>query len=186
MNKMMEIEVVESFGSYSELGILYLECILFGLVECIWVYLIELEKCVKWFVCGVMFVNVGENFELLFNNQMLGKFGEMFECFKKYENKIMGSMFMCYELLYVLGFIFGIGFDLFEVLFELWLYVKGVLLIIKYWKLIINEGKFNVLVGWYIYFVVFMDLFNECMLVFFWVCFESLESEYWKLILGLS
>ncbi|HWT54739.1 MAG TPA: SRPBCC family protein [Rhodocyclaceae bacterium] len=186
MNKMTEIEAAESFGSYSEPGTLHLERILPGPVERIWAYLTEPEKRAKWFACGVMPANVGENFELLFNNQTLGKSGETPERFKKYENKTMGSTLTRYEPPHALGFTFGTGPDSSEVLFELRPHAKGVLLTIKHWKLTTNEGKLNVSAGWHTHLAVLTDLLNERTPAPFWARFESLESEYRKLIPGLS
>ena len=83
MNKMAEIESVDSFGSYSEPGTLHLERILPGPVERVWAYLTEPEKRAKWFASGVMASTVGDSFELLFNNQTLGKSGETPRAFQE-------------------------------------------------------------------------------------------------------
>jgi uncharacterized protein YndB with AHSA1/START domain len=180
------LDDAEGFGVYPTPNSLHLERILPGPVERVWAYLTEPEKRAKWFASGAMPATVGTSFELLFNNQTLGKEGETPERFKKYENKTMNSMLTRFEPPHALGFTFGIGPDSSEVLFELSPHAKGVLLTIKHWKLTTNEGKLNVSAGWHTHLGVLTDLLNERTPSPFWQRFESLEREYQKRIPGLS
>lgn len=180
------MEDIEGFGSYPTPNSLHLERILPGSMERVWAYLTESEKRAKWFSAGVMPSQVGVAFELLFNNQTLGKEGETPERFKKYENKTMNSIMTRYEPPHALGFTFGIGENSSEVLFELKPHAKGVLLGIKHWQLTTNEGKLNVSAGWHTHLGVLVDLLYENQPRPFWPRFESLEQEYQKRIPGLS
>ena len=179
----------ESFGTYPTPNSLHLERILPGTVERVWAYLTEPEKRAKWFSAGIMPTTVGEGFELLFNNQTLGKSGpgnDTPERFKKYENKTMNSMMTRYDPPHALGFTFGVGENSSEVLFELKPHAKGVLLIVKHWKLTTSEGKLNVSAGWHTHLGVLVDLLYENQPRPFWSRFESLEAEYQKRIPSLS
>ncbi len=177
---------VESFGTYPTPNSLHLERILPGPVERVWAYLTEPEKRAKWFAAGVMPATVGEGFELLFNNQTLGKAGDTPERFKKHENKTMRSVMTRYEPPHALGFTFGVGENASEVLFELKPHAKGVLLIVKHWKLTTSEGKLSVSAGWHTHLGALVDLLNDNPARPFWPRFESLEAEYQKRIPGLS
>lgn len=179
-------EPAESFGVYPTPNSLHLERILPGPIERVWAYLTEPEKRAKWFASGAMPTAVGSAFELLFNNQTLGKNDETPERFKKYENKTMSSVITRYEPPHALGFTFGIGADSSEVLFELSPHAKGVLLTVKHWKLSTSEGKLSVSAGWHTHLGVLSDLLNESPARPFWQRFEHLEAEYRKLIPGLS
>ena len=176
----------EGFGTYPTPNSLHLERILPGPIERVWAYLTEPEKRAKWFASGVMPSAVGSAFELLFNNQTLGKAGETPERFKKYENKTMNSVITRYEPPHALGFTFGIGENSSEVLFELSPHVSGVLLVVKHWKLTTQEGKLSVSAGWHTHLGALVDLLNDNPARPFWPRYESLEREYQKLIPSLS
>lgn len=183
------LDDAESFGIYPTPNSLHLERILPGPIERVWAYLTEPEKRAKWFASGIMPATVGDSFELLFNNQTIGKSGpgvETPERFKKYENKTMNSVLTRCEPPHALGFTFGIGENSSEVLFELKPHAKGVLLVIKHWRLTTQEGKLNVSAGWHTHLGVLVDLLNDRPERPFWSRFESLEQEYQKLIPGLS
>ena len=181
-----ELDDADSFGIYPTPSSLHLERILPGPIERVWAYLTEPEKRAQWFASGAMPATVGESFELLFNNQTLGKSGQTPERFKKYENKTMNSLMTRYEPPHALGFTFGIGESSSEVLFELSPHAKGVLLTIKHWKLTTNEGKLSVSAGWHTHLGVLVELLNGRQPSPFWQRFESLEQEYQRRIPGLS
>lgn len=178
---------VESFGTYPTPNSLHLERILPGSVERVWAYLTEPEKRAKWFAWGgAIPATVGETFELLFNNQTLGKAGPTPPRFQKYENKTMQSVLTRCEPPHALGFTFGTGPDSSEVLFELHPHAKGVLLVIKHWKLNTRDGILNVSTGWHTHLGVLVDLLNDNPTRPFWQRFEHLEQEYQRRIPGLS
>jgi uncharacterized protein YndB with AHSA1/START domain len=185
MNQIL-VERAESFGTYPTPTSVHLERILPGSIERVWAYLTEPEKRARWFASGSMPAEIGASFELLFNNQTLGKEGETPERFKKYENKTMNSVLTRYEPPHALGFTFGIGPDSSEVLFELSSHAKGVLLVLKHWRLTTPEGKLSVSAGWHTHLGALSDLLNDSPARPFWPRYESLEQEYRKLIPSLS
>lgn len=176
----------ESFGTYPTADSLHLERLLPGPVERVWAYLTEPDKRAKWFAAGLMPAAVGEAFELRFNNQTLGKAGETPARFKKHENQSMPSIMTRYEPPHALGFTFGVGENASEVLFELQPHAKGVLLIVKHWRLSTRDRKLDVSAGWHAHLGVLLDLLYENQPRVFWPRFESLEQEYSKRIPGLS
>jgi uncharacterized protein YndB with AHSA1/START domain len=176
----------ESFGTFPTPTMVHLERILPGPIERVWAYLTEPEKRGQWFASGSMPAQVGSAFELLFNNQTLGKAGETPERFKKYENKTMNSVLTRYEPPHALGFTFGIGENSSEVLFELSPHTKGVLLVLKHWNLTTQEGKLNVSTGWHTHLGVLVDLLNDNPTRPFWTRFVANEQVYEKLIPSLS
>ncbi|HWU85528.1 MAG TPA: SRPBCC family protein [Rhodocyclaceae bacterium] len=182
----IDAETGENFGTYPTPSMVHLERILPGPIERVWAYLIEADKRAKWFASGSMPSAVGEGFQLLFNNQTLGKSGDTPERFRKYENKTMSSVLTRYEPPHALGFTFGIGPDSSEVLFELSPHARGVLLTVKHWKLTTGEGKLSVSAGWHAHLGVLVDLLEGNPERPFWPRFEALEREYRKLIPGLS
>lgn len=182
----IDAETGESFGTYPTPSMVHLERILPGPIERVWAYLIEADKRAKWFASGGMPSTIGESFQLLFNNQTLGKSGDTPERFRKYENKTMSSVLTRYEPPHALGFTFGIGPDSSEVLFELSPHARGVLLTVKHWKLTTGEGKLSVSAGWHAHLGVLVDLLEGNPERPFWPRFEALEREYRKLIPGLS
>jgi uncharacterized protein YndB with AHSA1/START domain len=175
----------EAYGVYPTSASVHLERILPGPIERVWAYLIEPEKRVKWFAEAGVVTTVGETFGLCCGKYSLVNAGEVPERFKDHEKKQMTCVLTRCDPPHALGFTFGAGPEASEVSFELRPHARGVLLIVKHWRLS-QDVIVGASAGWHTHLGLLSDLLYGRPVRPFWQRYEKLEREYRKLVPGLS
>lgn len=172
-------EHMDTYGKIIAPNTIRFERLLPGPIERVWAYLTESEKRAKWLASGAMDLHVGGDVALFWLHTNLDT-TKPDEPPEKYKNghRMKATITRC-EPPHVLGYTWGARADaLSEVVFELSMHGKEVLLVLTHHRLPDQNDLLGVSGGWHTHLDVLVDHLNGRTAPAFWSKMDGLNVEY--------
>lgn len=175
----------DSYGTVLESGAIRFERLLPGPIERVWDYLTVPEKRATWLAGGEMELHVGGRVMLEFHNATLAPQGEVVpDWLKPYTGPMTNpGRVTQVNRPYLLAFTWGDAGDgspASEVVFELKVQGKDVMLALTHRRLTSNTEGLMVSCGWHVHVSVLIARLNNQMPAAYWSKFDEVRKHYDK------
>lgn len=168
----------EDFGKVTEPGMLRMRRVLPGPIERVWSYLVDSDKRARWFAAGPMELRAGGGFEFRFDHSSLSAEKETPERWKSSEGaSFTGRVTQC-KPPNLLGFTWENPEGGSEVVFELSMQGKDVLLVLTHRRIATRDEMMDYAGGWHSHLDMLVDQLNGVEPRGFWTTVLRMHQEY--------